>query len=315
MKTRTNITLTVLAGLATAFSTGCGSAADADQSAAAASEIKGDVRFATAKLGVDGYGIVGQPAGDPACADLFVGSNDPYCEPPFVDDPVTLGYATHLYSLNNRTTPANDDGFASLAGKIIAVRVTPKIEGLADHEASGPDDVAQHLEVRAHRIVAEGFTKAEVGDRPTACSAFKSYFVENAASGRWLPRIEKIATEKLGGTELQTGDNIGDDSLLMTSICDLTVLVYQQAAFLTWDAKLGAYVGAFDHDLGKDGQPLAPYSHGGYQVDFRLDASVAMPVKANVHDAPTAFDVELFHRPAGKTPAAPLGGGSPAEAQ
>lgn len=267
-----------------AATTGC-AAETADDGESIASEVRGDQLFATAKLNVDGYGIAGEPAGDPGCADLFVGTKDPTCNLPFLEGPTTLGYTTHPYVLNNRRTPANADGFESLPGKSIAVKVKPALAGLASTDG-------QSVTVRIHRIVSEGFSDAALARATRACR--DQYFVKGK-SGKWMPRIEQLGV-KAGGTRLEDGQDIGDDGLLQVDVCGLSVPLYQQGMTLAWSEAQRAYVGELRTPIGKDGETFGPYAHGSYQVDFLPEESVAMPAKRNVHDAPTAFDLQFFHR-------------------
>jgi len=267
---------------------GCAAEATDEGEATLASEIQQDQLFATAKLNVDGYGIVGQPAGDPACADQFIGTTDEYCPLPFETGPTRLGWATHVYALVNRTTSANSAGFESLAGKITALAATPAIDGLAS-------EGEQKVDVRAHRIVGAALDPSVVGDAPRTCADWNKYFVKGAQSGKWLPQVERFAA-KLGGLAYENGTDIGDDGVLTTEACGISVMLLQQATTLTWDRASRAYTGSMATPLGPDGETVKTFSHGTYQVDFLPRQSVSMPSKPTAKDAPAAFTLKLSHR-------------------
>jgi|GEM_PF-7069106 len=287
MKTMTmTSTATAMMMLAASALAGCAADAgdDAEADAKTESEIQRDQLFATATVSVDGYGIVGQPAGDPACADLFVGTADPYCQVPFERGATKLGYATHRYQLA-RPTPASNDGFASVAGKATAIVATPKIEGLSDGGG-------QRVTVRAHRLIGLPVADGEVGRAAPACKA--EMFIK-APSGKWLPRLEKVAG-KIGASAYADGTDVGDNGVLMGNVCGVAVMLLEEHTALSWDATKRAYVGAFAMSLDPSGARIASFSHGAYQLDFLTQTSVSMPAKKNAADKPVAFELKLSHR-------------------
>lgn len=270
-----------LATLSATASAACATNADDDASAGTlASEVQ-EAPFANATLGVGGFS--GEADG---CQDQYRGTADDTCPYDGETGPTSVGYVTELYQLNNKATPAREDGFEIKPSARVAARVVPTLDRLASRDG-------QRVKVRLHRIVSEGLTDGEVGDAPKKCADFGRYFVRGKANARWMPRIERLAV-KLGGTRLSDGDDIGDDGLLMTEVCGLTLSLYQQSLPLTWISG-GAYVGTFSHPQHKDGSRFAAYSHGSYQVDFFPEQRVSMPDKASPQHFPTAFTLALAH--------------------
>lgn len=281
MNKTTTLGMMMMTALAMGAMTGCAADPASDDANASeanqADEIKGDVLYASATLDVATY-----PAGgDPACADQFVGTKDPYCGYPHEQGQTSLGWVTKPYRLKNQNTPARLDGFTSLAGKITAVSAKPILLGLASKDG-------QKMKVRAHRVVAEAIPAK---DAKPACKEWSTFFAKQG-DGSFLPRIEVVREKLLPELTLASGDDIGDDGLSTPSVCGVTFAVYQQTTALSWSAATGAYEGAMRTPVGKDGKTFGTYVAGSYQVDFVPEQSVSMPLP----NAPAGFSIELSHR-------------------
>lgn len=280
MNKSTTLGMLMMAIATMSAATGCAAdpaSDEGDAPQAQADEIKGDVLFASSTLDVATY-----PAGgDPACADQFVGTKDKYCVYPHEQGPTQLGWATKIYRLKNQNTPAKNDGFTSLAGKITALSAKPILLGLASKDG-------QKMKVRAHRVVAEAIPAKNA--KP-ACKEWSTFFAKQA-DGSFLPRIEIVREKLVSGLTLASGDDIGDDGLSTPTVCGVTFAVYQQSTPLAWNAATSAYEGAMPTPIGKDGKTFGAYAAGSYQVDFIPEQSVSMPLP----NAPAGFSLDLSHR-------------------
>ncbi len=94
-----------LANLTAATTAACTTnVAEDDSEGTLASEVQ-EAPFATATLGVEGFSGEAD-----ACQDQYRGTKDEVCPYDGETGPTSVGYVTELYQLNNKTTPARDDG-------------------------------------------------------------------------------------------------------------------------------------------------------------------------------------------------------------